>query len=38
MKYLIGILGLFVVFGLVYFVSNNCKEIKYKLIVIMVVI
>lgn len=38
MKYLIGILGLLVVFGLAYLASNNRKEIKYKPIVIMVVI
>lgn len=38
MKYLIGILGLLVVFGLAYLASNNRKEIKYRPIVIMVVI
>lgn len=38
MKYLIGILGLLVVFGLAYLASNNRKEIKYRPIIIMVVI
>ncbi|GKU82071.1 NupC/NupG family nucleoside CNT transporter [Niallia sp. NCCP-28] len=38
MTYLIGILGLLVVFGLAYLASNNRKKIKYKPIAIMVVI
>ncbi|PKG24711.1 NupC/NupG family nucleoside CNT transporter [Niallia nealsonii] len=38
MTYLIGILGLLVVFGLAYLASNNRKRIKYKPIAIMVVI
>lgn len=38
MTYLIGILGLLVVFGLAYLASNNRKGIKYKPIAIMIVI
>ncbi|WP_409295303.1 NupC/NupG family nucleoside CNT transporter [Peribacillus sp. SCS-26] len=38
MKYLIAILGLLVVFGLAFAASNNRKQIKYKPIVIMVII
>ncbi|MGD8192154.1 NupC/NupG family nucleoside CNT transporter [Brevibacillus ginsengisoli] len=38
MKYLISILGLLVVFGLAYLASNNRKDVKYRPIVIMIVI
>ncbi|MGP7818220.1 NupC/NupG family nucleoside CNT transporter [Niallia sp. 01092] len=36
MKYLIGILGLLVVFGLAFLASNNRKQIKYKPLILMV--
>ncbi len=38
MRYLIGILGLLIVFGLAFLASNNKKGIKYKPILIMVVL
>ncbi len=38
MRYLIALCGLLVVFGLALLVSNNKKEIKYKNIIIMLVI
>ncbi|MDT2046502.1 NupC/NupG family nucleoside CNT transporter [Priestia aryabhattai] len=38
MQYLIGILGLLIVFGLAFLASNNKKGIKYKPILIMVVL
>ncbi|WP_121610698.1 NupC/NupG family nucleoside CNT transporter [Mesobacillus foraminis] len=38
MKYLIAIVGLLVVFGLAYLVSNNKKNIKFKPIIMMVII
>lgn len=38
MKYLISILGIIVVLGLAFLASNNRKKIKYKPIVIMIVI
>ncbi|WP_019240667.1 MULTISPECIES: NupC/NupG family nucleoside CNT transporter [Bacillus] len=38
MRYLISIIGLAVVFGLALIVSKNKKEIKYKYIVIMLVV
>ncbi|KKI89610.1 pyrimidine nucleoside transporter NupC [Bacillus sp. SA1-12] len=38
MKYLLGIIGLIVVFGLAFLVSNNRKQIKYKPLIVMVVI
>jgi nucleoside transport protein len=38
MKYIIAIIGLLVVFGLAYLVSNNKKNIKYKPILLMVII
>lgn len=36
MKYLISIVGIIVVLGLAFLVSNNRKEIKYKPIVVMI--
>lgn len=38
MKYLLGIIGLIVVFGLAFLASNNRKQIKYKPLILMVVI
>lgn len=38
MKYIIAIIGLLVVFGLAYLVSNNKKNIKIKPIILMVII
>ncbi|MFT8322247.1 MAG: nucleoside transporter C-terminal domain-containing protein [Bacillus sp. (in: firmicutes)] len=38
MNYLVGILGLFIVFGLAFLASNNRKQIKYKYLILMVVI
>lgn len=38
MRYLIAILGILVVLGLAFLVSNNKKKIKYKPIVIMIVL
>lgn len=38
MKYLISILGIIVVLGLAFLVSNNRKKIKYKPIVVMIVL
>ncbi|TYR81788.1 NupC/NupG family nucleoside CNT transporter [Priestia megaterium] len=38
MNYLIGILGLLIVFGLAFIASNNRKEIKYKPIIVMIVL
>ncbi|WP_299091217.1 nucleoside transporter C-terminal domain-containing protein [uncultured Metabacillus sp.] len=38
MKYLLGILGLIIVFGLAFIASNNRKQIKYKPLIFMVVI
>lgn len=38
MQYLIGILGLLIVFGLAFLASNNKKGIKYKPILIMIVL
>lgn len=38
MQYLIGILGILIVFGLAFLASNNKKGIKYKPILIMVVL
>ncbi|MBM7691001.1 nucleoside transport protein [Peribacillus deserti] len=38
MKYLVAIAGLLVVFGLAFLASNNRKQIKYKPIIIMVII
>ncbi|RFU64031.1 NupC/NupG family nucleoside CNT transporter [Bacillus sp. V59.32b] len=38
MKYIIAIIGLLVVFGLAWIASNNRKDVKFKPIIIMVVI
>ncbi|WP_445487628.1 NupC/NupG family nucleoside CNT transporter [Niallia sp. 03133] len=38
MKFLIGILGLLVVFGLAFLASNNRRQIKYKQLILMIVI
>jgi nucleoside transport protein len=38
MKYLVGILGLLIVFGLAFLVSHNRKEIKYRPLFIMVIL
>ena len=38
MKYLISIIGILIVLGLAYIVSNNRKEIKFKYIGIMIVL
>ncbi|MCM2532947.1 NupC/NupG family nucleoside CNT transporter [Neobacillus pocheonensis] len=38
MKYIIAIIGLLVVFGLAYVASNNRKNIKFKPIILMVII
>ncbi|MGZ9869774.1 NupC/NupG family nucleoside CNT transporter [Priestia endophytica] len=38
MKYLVGILGLLIVFGLAFLISKDRKEIKYKRLFVMVIL
>lgn len=38
MKYLVGILGLLIVFGLAFLISKDRKEIKYKPLLMMVIL
>ncbi|MCM3538410.1 NupC/NupG family nucleoside CNT transporter [Priestia endophytica] len=38
MKYLVGILGLLIVFGLAFLISKDRKEIKYKPLFVMVIL
>ncbi|MFP7486826.1 nucleoside transporter C-terminal domain-containing protein [Priestia filamentosa] len=38
MKYLVGILGLLIVFGLAFLISKDRKEIKYKPLLVMVIL
>lgn len=38
MKFLIALLGILVVFGLAYLVSNGKKKIRYRPLIIMIVL